>query len=343
MPFDLVIDEVTATGDEARVSKTSVAGSWGAIAGELRYFADRWGIPRASIEGTQIPYDLIRKYATYGPPELIYDPKRKRNAILLRRRVDYFGFELQTDTQPLEEVPAELQPALRHALAESLARSEARHLAVKRNREAIEMLREVYRRSGGRTPRLGLAELTQWYEERLASVTSLEEFRSADLTLDPDLFLAPEERARYLALPSTTLVRDREVEVEYDLDGTTAVARLRLPEKLARTLVESELPVLDRPLRFVVTRGQRGAVRASTLDELQELLDRPWTRDEVERESRGRPSGDGRHGSSRGDGRGRRARARRDGQDRDGRQRRDEARDRQRARAGRARRRRRRG
>ena len=41
MPFDLVIDEETAWGEEARVSKTSVCGSWGAIAGELRYFADR--------------------------------------------------------------------------------------------------------------------------------------------------------------------------------------------------------------------------------------------------------------------------------------------------------------
>jgi hypothetical protein len=68
MPFELVIDEMTADGEEARVSKTSVAGSWGAIAGEIRYFADRMGIPRASIEGTQIPLGLIRKYATRGPP-----------------------------------------------------------------------------------------------------------------------------------------------------------------------------------------------------------------------------------------------------------------------------------
>jgi hypothetical protein len=49
---------------------------------------------------------------------------------------------------------------------------------------------------------------------------------------------------------------------------------------MARSLVEAELPELDRPTRFVVTRGQRGAVRASTLDELQDLLDRPWAPDE---------------------------------------------------------------
>ena len=59
------------------------------------------------------------------------------------------------------------------------------------------------------------------------------------------------------------------------------VARLRLPEKLARTLTEDELPRLDRPVRFTVLRGPRGAVRASTLDELQDILDRPWSPDEV--------------------------------------------------------------
>ncbi len=55
------------------------------------------------------------------------------------------------------------------------------------------------------------------------------------------------------------------------------VARLRLPEKLARTLDEDELPALDRPLRFEVSRGARGMVRADTIGELQELLEGPWT------------------------------------------------------------------
>jgi uncharacterized membrane protein YgcG len=62
-----------------------------------------------------------------------------------------------------------------------------------------------------------------------------------------------------------------------------------LPEKVARTLHESELPKLDRPLRFIVTRGQRGAARGNTLEELQEVLERPWTDLEVEREA-ARPS-----------------------------------------------------
>jgi len=81
-------------------------------------------------------------------------------------------------------------------------------------------------------------------------------------------------------------VRDREVEIDYDVEETdgrpVGVARLRLPEKIARNLTEEEIPRLDRPVRFVVLRGQRGAVRSDSLEDLQERLARPWSPDEVE-------------------------------------------------------------
>ncbi len=301
MPFDLVLDERTAGGDEARVSKTSVCGSWGAVAGSLRYFADRFGTPRAAIEGTQIPYDLVRKYVTYGPAEVVYEPARKRHPLLLRRQTEYFGFELSREHEPIEAWTPELLPRIRHVLAESLARSEARHLAVKRNRGGIEEVREVYRRSGGATPRLGLEELTRRYEELLSDVESMEEFRDAPLEISADDLVPASERARWMALPDSTVVRGVEVPIGYDVEeGTGGVARLRLPEKVARTLVEDELPVLDRPLRFIVTRGRRGAVRAASLDDLQELLDRPWSPEEVEH-----GGGDGEGGGRRGRGAGR--------------------------------------
>ena len=294
MPFDLVIDEETMDGQNARVSKTSVAGSWGAIAGTLRYFADRMGIPRASIEGTNIPMDLVRKYATHGDAELLYDPDKKRNALALRRRVEYFGFELEREIEPLEEPWSdEVAPQARRALAQALARFEARHHAVRRNREPVERIREVYRRSGGRTPKLGMQELAEIYEKQLGEVRSLEEFNHTRLVVDVDAMVPRGEQERWLALPGAVEIRDREVPIEYDVeegpDGARlAVARLRLTEKVARTLTEAELPQLDRPLRFVVPRGQRGAARASTLDELQELLDQPWTSDELERLDRQR-------------------------------------------------------
>ncbi len=285
MPFDLVIDEETADGQEARVSKTSVCGSWGPIAGELRYFADRFGVPRASIEGTQIPLELVRRYATRGPADVVYDPRRKQSALALRRTLVYHGFELERDYEPLEEFPPELAERIRAVLAQALARGEARHAALKRHRSQIEEIREAYRRSGGTTPRLGVAELTPLYERALAGVGSMTEFRATPLAIDFEALVPARERARLLDLPGFVVIRGREIPIDYDVEDTegrpSGVVRLRLPEKLARTLTEDEVPRLDRPVRFTVLRGPRGAVRASTLDELQDLLDRPWSPDEV--------------------------------------------------------------
>jgi len=286
MPFDLVIDEHTADGTEARVSKTSVAGSWGAIAGDLRYFADRSGIPRAAIEGTQIPMELIRRYATRGKVEVVFDARRKHGPLMLKRTVEYYGFELESEVETVEEFSPELAKEARHALAEALARGEARHFAVKKNREAIDEIRGAYKRSGGETKRLGLPELVALYEEQLATISSMDGFRSARLAVDRDRFVPPDAWERLGRLPSQVTIRDRDVEIDYDVeerDGERrGVARLRLPEKVARSLTAAEIPDLDRPVRFVVLRGQRGAVRADTLDELQERLAQPWSPDEVE-------------------------------------------------------------
>ena len=119
-------------------------------------------------------------------------------------------------------------------------------------------------------------------------MNSLADFRhtNLDLTEEFNALVPAAARAEYTRLPDRVHVRDREVDVQYDVeeraDGLTAVARLRLPEKLARTLTESEIPELDRPLRFVVTRGARGAARAATLAALQEELERPFTDEELE-------------------------------------------------------------
>ncbi|HEV7838232.1 MAG TPA: DEAD/DEAH box helicase, partial [Gemmatimonadaceae bacterium] len=265
---------------------TSVCGSWGAIAGDLRYFADRSGIPRAAIEGTQIPMELIRRYATRGKAELAYDPRRKHGPLILKRSLEYFGFELESEIETIEEFPPELAGEARHLLAAALARGEARHFAVKKNRDVIEEIRESYKRSGGETKRLGLPELASVYEEQLADVRSVEEFKSARMDINRDLFVPPDVRDRLHRLPGHVLIRDREVDIDYDVeerDGKrVGVARLRLPEKIARTLTEQEIPELDRPVRFVVLRGQRGAVRSDNLEDLQERLAQPYSPDEVQ-------------------------------------------------------------
>jgi hypothetical protein len=271
MPFDLVIDEETADGQSARVSRSSVAGSWGAIAGTIRYFADRFGVSRAAIEGTQIPMDVIRRYARRLEPEVVYD-----RGIRVRRRLEYFGFELERESEPLDIFPPELAEAARDALAQALASGEAQHHAVRRDSAAIHEIRGAYRRSGGRTPRLGEADLAALYRVPLEAVHSFTEFRGAPFAIDLNAVLAPEARRAYDHLPTETTIRGQSVPIEYDVDATGGIARLRLPAKLARTLTEAEVPALDRPVRFTVLRGQQSAVHADTLDQLQDLLAEPW-------------------------------------------------------------------
>jgi ATP-dependent helicase HrpA len=314
MPFDLVIEEQTVDGHEARVSKTSVCGSWGAVAGTLRYFADRFGVPRASIEGTQLSMDVLKQHAERHPPELALDPDRKHSPVLLRRRVTFYGFELSSETEGLASFPPELADAARHLLAEAAARGQLRHPAVRRNQPIIDEIREVWRRLGATTPRLGQAELTAWYEAQLHGITDYEAVRALSLKLDRRQFVSDDQLAAARALPGAVEIRERSVPIDYDVedvDGATlAVARLRVPEKIARTLIEEELPVLDRPLRFMVPRGQRGAVRAVDLPTLQQRLDDPYTDEEREAALRMQ---DGRDRETRG----REARGR-DGRGRDG-------------------------
>jgi hypothetical protein len=262
-----------------------VCGSWGAIAGDLRYFADRFGVPRASIEGTQIPADLIQRYATRGEPTLSYDARRGQGTLVLVRRVEYFGFELEREVQAVDGFPAGQEDAARALLADAVARGESRHPAVRRNQAAVEAVRDAWRRSGGATPKLGLSELAAHYARELGRARSMDDFRDAPLRFDADAFVPAAERARLATLPAEVEVRGRPVEIHYDVEesegGMYGVARLRIPEKVARTLVAEELPTLDRPLRFVVTRGKRGAVRASSLDELHDLLAQPFTPEET--------------------------------------------------------------
>ncbi|MGH7489132.1 MAG: DEAD/DEAH box helicase, partial [bacterium] len=146
-----------------------------------------------------------------------------------------------------------------------------------------------YKRSGGETGRLGLGDLTALYEKQLENINSLDEFKAARLVVDRERFVPRDLRQRLSGLPSRVTIRDREVDIDYDLEeragNRVGVARLRLPEKIARTLTEQEIPSLDRPIRFVVLRGQRGAVRADTLEDLQTRLAQPWSPDEIEETS----------------------------------------------------------
>jgi ATP-dependent RNA helicase HrpA len=280
MPFDLVIDERTADGQEARVSKTSVAGSWGAVAGNLRYFADRFGVPRAGIEGTTLPYDLVRRHATWGPPILSVGGPRRHQGLVVSRGLSYFGFDLDAEHEVLDgDVPSELRDLARQALVEALLAGGTTHPDQGRIRRAVADLEELWRRSGGRLAAADRAHLGELLRSQLGQVTSWDVFMATRLRLDPVDLVDAGTRLELAALPSAVRVKGDTVALAYDLEDGQPVVRLRLREGEARRLHPRDLPVLDRPLRFEVIRGRHPPIRASTLSGLQVELNRLARRD----------------------------------------------------------------
>ena len=275
MPFDLVIDEHTADGQEARVSKTSVAGSWGAVAGSLRYFADRFGTPRAAIEGTTLPYDLIREHATWGPPAVRVGGPRKHQRLVVSRMLTYFGFELETVTEVLEvDIPAALRDLALAALADALVAGETVHPDQARIRRAIAELDELWRRSGGTLAQAGREHVRSIIRRELEGVAGWQVFLGTRLALDPAALVDADTRASLGELPSSARIKGDTVALEYDVEAGEPVVRMLLREGQARRLRPGDLPPLDRPLRFEVARGRHPPLRAGSLGALHEELRR---------------------------------------------------------------------
>ena len=294
MPFDLVIDEHTVDGQEARVSKTSVAGSWGAVAGNLRYFADRFGVPRAAIEGTTLAYDLIRKYATLGPPKIVLGGPRKHQRLMIERRRTYFGFQLDTEVESIEgEIPEELQDAARDVLAQALWEGETMHPDQNRLRRVLAELDELWRRSGGTLPALAPEALRARILRQLDQAKSWGDFLHTRLTLEPAELIDAGTRERLDTLPARLHLRGDAVPLDYEIQDGVPVARVRLREGQAKRLRMDELPRLDRPLRFAVQRGRHPPLLADTLPALHALMRRS-SRDSADESGSPRPEG-GRH------------------------------------------------
>lgn len=290
MPFDLVIDEETSWGEEVRVSKTSVCGSWGAIAGDLRYFSDRFGRARGSIEGTQLPHDLIWKSMGKGEREIRYDPGHRRSPLRVHVAHTYHGFELESDDEPVSTFPDDLADQARQVLAEALATGAAYHPSTRDNRAVMRELREIYNRTGGEAREPSMSALTSYFQERLSDVASYSDFLDRDLSIDPGEWVTAEQRQSAEALPDNIVLAGDEYPLDYAIeDDGTAVARARIPSKLLGRLDESDVPELDRPLLWTILRKRQQSIRASTLDEARKLLAEAPA-DETQR-SHGRGSG----------------------------------------------------
>lgn len=305
LPFDLVIDEETSWGEHVTVSKTSVAHNWGAVTGEIIYFADKMGRARGSISGTSIPEELIWEHAAAGEAAVVYDPRHRRAPLRLQRTKSFGGFVLESDEEGINRFPEGLEEESRRVLAESVASGQAYHPDVPAIRESLRELREVFRRSAGTANAVNERVLTDHLTDALRDVKSYAEFLETPLRVDADALVPPEERARWMALPDTIWIGMREYPLDYAFEGETPVVRARIPAKTLNEVDEEDLPALDRPLHWTVTRGKHEAIRAATIEEARRLVREtsPATRARArEQEDGDRPRRGGRGEGGRGKG-----------------------------------------
>jgi hypothetical protein len=275
MPFDLTMEGETAAGERVRLSSSSVCNSRGAIAGVVRYFADRFGVPRAAIEGTNLPFGLIKRYARRGEPRVEFREGRKRAGLLVTRTTEFAGFVLDSERRPLNgPFPDELRVPARRALARALIEGSTPHPNHRSVARVAARLSEYWRRSSGTLERARPKAVRSAIEKQLSAVDSWEQFIETPVALDLDACIPEAERQALDALPNSALVFGDRVPLEYELEGDVGVVRLRLREKQARRLRGRDLPRVDRPLRFSVFRGRREVVRAGDLEGLQSALEK---------------------------------------------------------------------
>lgn len=275
MPFDLVVEGETANGDRVRLSSSSVCSARGAIAGTLRYFADRFGVPRGAIEGTALPFELIKRYAERGEPTVEYREGRKRAGLYVMRTTEYSGFVLESDRRPLlGDFPPELAAEAQRALARALVSGVVAHPNSKSVSRAAKRLDEYWRRSAGTLATVRSGAVRQAIHGQISDVLSWDQFIETAVDLDEAAFLSPEKREELDALPSSAAVFGDRVPLEYAVEDAVGVVRLKLREKQARRLRAQDLPEVNRPLRFCVSRGRREVIRATSLEELQQALEK---------------------------------------------------------------------
>jgi len=275
MPFDLVIDGETAAGEPVRVSRSSVCGSWGGVAGTLRYFADRFGRPRASIEGTNLPYKLIRHHAQRGPPRVALGTHRHRQELWIEHPLDYFGFRLDLEAERLPDpFPTELLREAHETLAKGLLTGRTAHPDRGPIARAAAQADEYWRRSGGTLSAVSPERRHQAILTQLDAVSSLHEFLNTRIALDVIDEVPLPVRQRLDALPSSVRLLGDTVALEYDVEGGEGVAYLRLKQGQAARLRARDLPQADRPMWFRVVQGGRVVVTAKSIEELNRAMRR---------------------------------------------------------------------
>ncbi len=287
MPLDLVIDEETARGESVRVSRGSMANKWGIVAGTIRYFADRRGVTRGSIEGSSLPASVVNQFARTTDGTVEYRRSKRSSFMCQIVRREYFGFHLERSDRKLSDpFPKSLLDASRNALTAALIAGQTDHHDQRGLLRCLDQLGEYWRRSGAQLAVADPAATRGTIRKQLDAVDSLSDFHETRIGLAIDEMISADEQERLDALPASAHIRGDTVPLLYEIEDGESIVRLVVRMGQARRIQRGDLPEVDRPLRFTVTRGKNKAIRAVSLEDLHRKIEAVPRRQPSHRRSR---------------------------------------------------------
>src|SRR3989442_16042869 len=119
----------------------------------------------------------FRRSARRGKPVVVFERQRRREGLMVVRTVDYFGFTLDRDVEPLPSpFPPELAESARGALVEGLLAGATPHPDQSRVRRALERFGHYWRRSGGRLSQADAEQVAGQIAAQLTGVNSWDAF-----------------------------------------------------------------------------------------------------------------------------------------------------------------------
>ena len=162
-------------------AQSSMAGAQRTL-GKIRHWADRRGVQRATIEGTDIPQDLVAQYATKTPKRVT---KVTDEGVEIEFRAIFAGERVEPICQVVsdEEVPSEFVNEAERKFIDAFASRQltGAEVVVDKNAEVREKSEQLWVRSGGEFQRIIQQDERELYERELLSkgIISVKTFEQA--------------------------------------------------------------------------------------------------------------------------------------------------------------------
>jgi len=165
--------------------------------GKIRHWRDRRGVQRATIEGTDIPQDLLVQYATKTPKRVT---RVTDEGVEIEFRAIFAGERVDPICQvvPDEKVPSEFVSEAERKFIDAFASRQltGAEVVVDKNAEVREKSEQLWVRSGGEFQRITQQDERELYEREMLgkgiiSVKTFEQALCAGRVNVKDLFLSP--------------------------------------------------------------------------------------------------------------------------------------------------------